>query len=120
MVYTLEEKYQIVVWSHNGFSENQIKEAFAQMFQNRPAPSALTIRKIMHNLQTNGCLTPGQHKIERAPRPVNPDRELRDILICASVEQNPQQSSYQLAREFDLTPKRTRQILKKMGTGVLN
>lgn len=114
MVFTREEKYQIMVWHHTGRSYRQIQTLFQNMFQNRPLPSVATIQRIMYNIRTHGCLSPQRHKTQRQPRR-NDDREARDILICASVEQDPTQSTRTLAAQFDISKDTVSKILRKHG-----
>ena len=55
----------------------------------------------LQNFVTHGSVVRSRAR-PPAPMPVNEDRELRDILICASIEQNPTQSTKQMLEIWDL------------------
>lgn len=98
---TLEEKHQIVVWNHNGFSDNEIQNLFPKMFGNRPVPSSNTIQKIMENLRTLGCLFPENHKMEPKVKRLKQKRKRRNKKICESVDQSPSHSTRETAHEVE-------------------
>ncbi|XP_072395905.1 trans-1,2-dihydrobenzene-1,2-diol dehydrogenase-like isoform X1 [Diabrotica undecimpunctata] len=101
MVLTVEEKVQIVVWHVNGLSDNMIRQQFVNMFPNRPALARSTIQSIIRNFFTYGSVFPPRGV--RTRRGVNPDLELRDILICTSIEQNPTQSTSRLGEQYGIS-----------------
>ncbi|KAJ8940280.1 hypothetical protein NQ318_007651 [Aromia moschata] len=51
----------------------------------------------------HGCLSPKQHKRELHPRPLNPDREFGDTMICATIEQDPTQSTRQIGEQLGVS-----------------
>lgn len=55
-----------------------------------------------------------QLRRERPPRE-NLNREARDTLICASIEENPTQALSTVAREFDISASTARNVLRRHG-----
>lgn len=107
-VYALDEKIQIVKWFYSGNSLRVVRDLFNARFENRPVPSVTTIRRIVTNFESKGCLSYANHK--RTRRPVNNDLELR---VCATVELDPCLSSRQIADEVHLHHTTVLKILKK-------
>ncbi|CAH1112713.1 unnamed protein product [Psylliodes chrysocephalus] len=117
--YTNEEYFQIVVWHNTGYSIPQIISMFQQMFPNKLQPTQAIIERTMENLCAHGSFsgTNGRNEpVVIVPcMPLNPDHELRDIMICAAVEQDSTRTTRDLAREFGVSHMKINKILKANG-----
>lgn len=111
-IYLLQEKIQIVKWCYSGQSSAQIIDSFMEKFVGRPIPSITTIRRIINNFETHGCVTPFHHKKEP---PENTDLEERDILICSSVEENKNITLREIAVNCEVAPSTAQKVLRKHG-----
>lgn len=112
-VYTVPEKVQIVKWYFQNNTFRQIRQIFQENFVDRPTPSLKTLHRIIHNFESVGCLQPKHHKNVEVG--LNPDRELKEIMICAIANDNPTVSTKQIADEVDLSRSTVKRILKKNG-----
>lgn len=111
------EKIQIVKWYFQGHSFKEIAENLCIVaFENRAPLSKKQVQTIVRNFEKNGCLvSPAIHKTRRRNIELVEKKEERDILICGSLENNPLQSTSQIANTFNLDRKTVRLILKKHG-----
>ncbi|KAL1488625.1 hypothetical protein ABEB36_014442 [Hypothenemus hampei] len=111
-IFTIEEKVFMVFQFAAGQSLEQVVNAFLERFDNRPIPSVQTVSRVVRNFRTYGCVSPLHHK----PLPQNNnEREEQEIMICVSVEENPDQSIKEIAEQFDLPRETARKVLKKNG-----
>lgn len=111
-VYQLQERKQIIKWHHQTHTVRQIRELFAATFEDRPTPSLSTLHKIIQHFEQHGCVFPSQHK---RPPLVNNDREMLEIMVCATANENPSFSSIQIAAAVNSSTTTVRRILKKNG-----
>jgi len=107
-VYNLVQRKQIIKWYHQEIPLRQIIERFYENYQSRPALK--TIQRIINNFERLGCIMPNKHKRNRQPF-VRQDE--RNLLICASVEQNPKISSLGISEQLDISKSTVCRVLKK-------
>lgn len=113
-VYEIAEKVQIVKWHFQGNTIRQISGLFEATFQNRPIPSLSTVHRIVQNFEIHGCVSPNEHKKARVNNNQN-EQEDRDIMICATVEENPMISQREVAEVVGSSETTVNRILKKHG-----
>ncbi|CAG9854399.1 unnamed protein product [Phyllotreta striolata] len=119
MDFTNEECYQIVLWHGTGKTCPQIIELFHKMFPGRPLPTRSIIARIVQNLRVHGCFSLKNQKNRAAavvPRiKLNPDRELREIMVCAAMQQDSTRPTVDIAREFNISKSSVCNILQRNG-----
>lgn len=113
-IYQVTEKIQIIKWYYGGRSIRAVKEIFQTTFPNRPSPALDTISRIIKNFEKHGCVSPGRHKRESVPE-YNNDNEMREIMVLATVNENPTFSAIAIAEAVDSSDRTVRRILKKNG-----
>lgn len=109
MEYHCQEKIQIIKWYYGGHSLREIIDLFIVAFEDRPIPSVSTIRRIVSNFEKFGCLSPKNHKRSAE----NAENFIRDVTVCASFENNPEQSLLHAGNELNISAHTVRNILKK-------
>lgn len=110
--YTVQEKIQIVKWYYQGKTLRKIVALFPGAFENRAIPSLKTVSRVIKNFENHGCVSPRNHKHE----PVfDENRELKHVMICATVNDNPLMSSTQIAEVVGTSPATVKRVLKKNG-----
>lgn len=113
MPYTQEEKIQIIKWIYGGNSVADTINLFIAAFENRPIPSRGTISHIVHNFEQHGFVSKCKCK-RNVPR-VNEEKEARNLMICASAEQDPSKSCRKIADEIGINKSTVQEILRKNG-----
>lgn len=114
VVYTVQEKVQIIKWFYAGNSAQETINLFIIMFEGRPIPCDQTIRATVRKFEATGCVS----KCKRAnvpPENNNQDQERRDIMICARAEEDSAVSSRTIARELNISQPTVINVLKKHG-----
>lgn len=106
------KKEQIIKWHRQNNTVRRIRELFATTFEGRPTPSLSTIHRIIQNFEQHGCLSPTYHKKPPVP---NDDREMLEIMVCATALEEPTLSSRQIADAVNSSATTVRRILKKNG-----
>lgn len=116
-VLNVVEKIQIVKWYFQGHSYREIAEnLFIVAFENSALITKKQVRTIVRNFEQNGCVvSPAIHKTRHRNVALAEEKERRNTLICASIEQNPVQSTSQIGNNFNLDRKTCRLILRKYG-----
>lgn len=110
-VYEVQEKVQIIKWLYSGSSLRATRDLFAVTFENRPIPCINTIHRILRNFEEHGCLSPANHK--RTPPPRNVNQEMQEVRICAAVEEDPRQSSRNIAQDTGVHHNTVLKVKKK-------
>lgn len=111
-VYQLDEKKQIIKWYYQNNTVRRIRDLFVTTFEGRPTPSLSTIHRIIQNFERHGCLSPTCHKKPPVP---NDDREMLQIMVCATALEEPTLSSRKIADAVNSSATTVRRILKKNG-----
>lgn len=57
MIYSIEEKVQIIKWLYSGSTPHEIPNRFSSAFEDRPVPSAETAYSIIKKFEATGCVT---------------------------------------------------------------
>lgn len=112
-VYQLQERKQIIKWHHQNHTVRQIRELFVETFVDRRVPALSTLQNIIKNFETRGCVFPSQHK--KSPVVPNDDREMLEIMVCATANENPTISSVKIAEVVNSSTTTVKRILKKNG-----
>lgn len=113
-IFTKEEKIQFVKWYYGGNSLRSVKTLFVEAFPDRPSPSVDTIHRVIQNFEKHGCISPRSHKGARNNEP-NEEREMLEIMVCASANENPGQSLVEIADQVNVSTRTVNKILKKNG-----
>lgn len=113
MRYTQGEKIQIIKWIYGGNSIGNTINLFLAAFENRPVPSSGTIAHIVHNFEQYGAVS--KCKCNRNVPQLNEEKETRNMMICASVEQDPSKSCRQIADEIGTNKSTVQEVLRKNG-----
>lgn len=111
-IFTVEERIFIVKQFYLGQCLEGVVTVFLENFHNRPAPSVNTVRRIIQNFETIGCVSPLHHKL---PPQDNNEREEQEITICASVEENPDRSLNEIVDQVDVSRTTAHRVLRKHG-----
>lgn len=106
--YLLHEKVQIVKWFYQGHSIPSIVGLFRNNFKDRPVPCFDTIRRFTRNFDKFGCVSPSKHK-----KPKSNTNEERDIMICASIENNFAQTTTQISQQVGVSRATVARVLRK-------
>lgn len=117
-LYTVQEKVQLVTWYFQGHSIREVIDLFIVAFENRPPPSVTTVKNTIKHFQTSGCVNSCKkcHEgNEPRVRPVDEERQNRDIDICAFVEASEPCNSVHIAREVNVNARTVQRVLKRNG-----
>lgn len=106
-VYNLGQRKNIIKWYHQGHSLRNITNLFHGRYLSRP--STETVSRIIKHFESHGCITPRRHKRQRAQLRNN---DVRNLLICAAVEQNSTATSAAIAEELSTSATTVRRVLK--------
>lgn len=110
--YTVPEKIQIVKWYYQGKPLRNIIALFSGVFQNRAKPSLVTVSRVIKNFENCGCVSPRNHKNKPV---VDEKRELKHVMICATVNENPKLTINQVAEAVGTSIATVKRVLKKNG-----
>lgn len=92
MLYTKEERIQIIKWYYSGSTAQEVIGRFIFSFENRPVPAVQTVLNIVHKFESIGCITDCHKCIEKSKgcriRILSEERERREVNVCSAVEQN--------------------------------
>lgn len=109
MLYTVQERIQLVTWHLQGCSSREVCDHFAALYPDRPVPSFKTITNLTHRFQTTGCLADGHVKQSRT-KAVSTDENT--LLVCAAIENDPSISLRNLETDLGLNRESCRLMLK--------
>jgi predicted DNA-binding protein (UPF0251 family) len=114
-LYTTKEKVQIVQWYFSGNSYQNVVDLFAVEYVNRPIPCIQTIAHIVSAFKEFGCVVGNCRKCQRTNEQpeITPDREERDMRVCAYMEMSEPCSSRQVADEIGVSRSTVQRILKR-------
>lgn len=115
--YTIPEKIQIVKWYYQGKPLRKIMTQFPGAFPNRTVPSLETVSRVIKNFENCGCVSPRNHKNKPV---VDEKRELKHLMICATVNENPKMTINQVAEAAGTSIATVKRVLKKNGLRTSN
>lgn len=117
LVYTNKEKIQMIKWYYSGSSAEEVVGRFAFFFENRPVPTFQTVLKIVHTFESTGCVRYCKKCTDREvqQRPLNAEREQREVTVCGIVERGEPCSSQKIAEEVGVEKRTVQNILKRNG-----
>lgn len=112
-MYTTEERIKMYTLFSCGASLREVSALFAAEFPDRPIPSISTVRTVVQKFKSGGCVN--VHHTKKRSRTSAILTEDMEIKVLASVENNNELSSRQIAAECGISPSSVLRILKKRG-----
>lgn len=117
MVYSQQQKVQIIKWYYSGVSMDEIIGRFAFTYVDVHIPVKSTISDIINKFETHGCVKNcikcNDANEERPVPQMTEERENRETAVCSLAEINFPCSSTQIAQELDISARTVRNILKR-------
>lgn len=111
MIFTLEEKRQIIKWYYGGNTLNQIAQLFVVAYE-RGEPARSCIHSVIQQFEKYGCIRNCKNCRDILPRRNN-DTEMQEVFVCAAAERD--LSVRAIASELDISSTQVFKILKKNG-----
>lgn len=115
MVYTLEQKVNIIKWYLKADSAQEVVGHFVFKYPDQPVPCIKTILNIFHRFEKSGCINQCVKCYKGNEKVIPEERLERDLAVCAYVEANEPCSSTQISEEVDIPDRTVRHILKMHG-----
>lgn len=115
MVYTVEQKINIIKWYCRAESAEEVVGRFIFSYPDEPVPTARTVLNIFHKFEECGCVNRCTKCCNQEPRPIPEARSEKEVNVCAFVEVSEPCSSSQISEELDIPNRTVRRILKKNG-----
>lgn len=120
MVYTREQKINIIKWYCVATSAEEVVGRFTFAYPDHPVPTSQTILNIFHRFEKSGCINhctkcysdDAQNQEERA---IPEARFERDLQVCAFAEANEPCASTRISEEVDVPSSTVKRVLKKHG-----
>lgn len=111
MTYTLEEKIDMIGWYFQGNSLRGIRDLFSVKYPDRPIPCLRTISNVFDTFKSKGCIV--GCKCHKTPTILNEDAEMKEIMVCAMVEENSNISIPKISEDTGVSVGKVHKILKK-------
>lgn len=94
VLFTPDERLQIIKWYYGGHSANEIVNFFIVAFEDRPIPGVQTVRDVIHKFESSKCLMNckkcNNNQVNDEPlarrRRLNDRQEQREVAFCGAAE----------------------------------
>lgn len=101
IMYSTEEKIEIIKWYYSGNSARRVSDMFAVQYPDRPIPQPTTIQRIIIRFEKTGTLI-NYCKCSNGQVDVRNDRNDNVLSVLAAVTENPHVSIRQIANQYDM------------------
>lgn len=123
VLFSPDERLQIIKWYYGGHSANEIVNFFIVAFEDRPIPGVQTVRDVIHKFESSKCLMNckkcNNNQVNDEPlarrRRLNDRQEQREVAVCGAAEVLVPCSSKVIGEEVNIPASTVRKILRKNG-----